>query len=101
MRKAVVIIVVLPFLFVGSTGQNQRSDRTDMDTNMAERIASRLAYQWAEEQAKVIDSVFAKEIIGRVDVEPRPDGSIYQWAWHYRVSGEDTVFLKTVIKKVR
>ncbi len=100
MKKALIIIGVLPFLFAGSTGQNQRGGpASGMDTVMVSRIAQRLADQWAMKQAAVIDSTFSEDLIGRIDVEERPDGSAYAWVWHYRVAGEDTTFLRTVVKK--
>lgn len=102
MKKALIIIGVLPFLFAGSTGQNQRMGPVPgIDTAMVSRISERLADQWAIEQAAVIDSTFSEEIVGRVDIEPRPDGSVYAWIWHYRVAGEDTTFIRTVVKRIR
>lgn len=105
MKKVVTIIAFLPFLFAGSTGQNQRSDTPvispGIDTAMVERIVERMAVTWAEEKAEQIDSVFSREIVGKVDMDERPDGRVYAWVWKYKVTGRDTVFDTTIIKRIR
>lgn len=101
--KKVMIIIFLHFLFTGSTGQGQRPDSgiDRIDTAMISRIAERRATAWAKEKVLQIDSVFSKEIVGRVDLEERPDGSVYAWIWKYKVIGQDTIYDTTVIKRVR
>lgn len=101
MKKVMVIITFLPLLFAGTTGQNTLPDSTDIDTAMVKRIASRMATEWAEDRAEMIDSLFAKKITGRIDYEPRPDGSVYAWIWRYKVIGNDTTFEKTTIKRIK
>lgn len=101
MKKTLIIIAFLPLLFAGTTGQNTLPDSTNIDTAMVKRIASRMATEWAEDRAEMIDSLFAKKITGRIDYEARPDGSVYAWIWQYRVIGSDTAFDKTTIKRIR
>lgn len=106
MKKALIIATVLHFLFAGSVGRSQRpsSSMNTMDTAMIRRITERMAFAWAREKAAEIDSVLMSDtsvIVGRVDEEYRPDGSVYAWIWQYRVTGRDTIYDTTIIKKVR
>lgn len=103
MKKAITIIAFLPFLFAGTTGQSQRPDTISegIDTAMVSRIAERMATTWAREKSLQIDSALRKEIVGRVDLEERPDGSVYAWIWKYQVIGRDTMYDTTIIKQIR
>lgn len=101
--KRCMIVIFLHFLFAGSTGQGQRPDTAvgRIDTAMVNRIAERLVVAWAKEKALQIDSAVSKEIIGHVDLDERPDGSVYAWIWKYKVIGQDTTYDTTIIKPVR
>jgi len=101
--KRCIIVVFLHFLFAGSTGQGQRPDtgRPRLDTAMVGRITERLAYSWAMEKSKQIDSVLAESITGRIDLDHRPDGRVYAWIWMYKIVGRDTTYDTTIIKQVQ
>jgi hypothetical protein len=101
--KRCIIVVFLHFLFAGSTGQGQRPAPYNggLDTAMVSRIAERMAYSWAIEKSKQIDSAFAESITGRIDIDYRPDGTSYAWIWKYKVIGQDTIYDTTMIKRIQ
>ncbi len=101
--KRLTLTIFLPFLFAGTTGKTQKpeTDITAMDTAMMRRIAEQMATAWAREKAKEIDSAFAETIIGRIDEDHRPDGKIYAWVWLYKVTGRDTTYDTTIIKRIQ
>lgn len=101
MKKG-LIIIFLHFLFAGSTGQGQRPNTSTggIDTAMVNRIAERRITAWAREKSLQIDSAASKEIIGHIDIDERPDGSVYAWIWKYKVIGRDTIYDTTIIKPV-
>lgn len=102
MIKRGLIVIFLHFLFAGSTGQGQRpyTHAGEIDTAMVNRIAERRIKAWTREKSLQIDSALSKEIIGHVDLDERPDGSVYAWIWKYKVIGRDTTYDTTIIKPV-
>lgn len=106
--KKVFITAALPFLLAGTTGRTQKIDlpavpvdSITIDTAMAKRIAERMATEWAHEKTRQIDTILRKDIVGRIDIDQRPDGSVYAWIWKYQVIGRDTIYDTTIVKQIR
>lgn len=105
--KKVLITAALPFLLAGTTGRQKIDppavpvDSITIDTAMAKRIAERMATAWAHEKTRQIDTILRQEMVGRVDLDERPDGSVYAWIWKYQVIGSDTIYDTTIIKQIR
>ena len=103
--KATLILTLLILPLIATSGQQQEPIRElappGFDSLMA--VIDRKTDSVAMVAAHVIDSMYEKPkyITRYVDVIPDTTGTVYMYAWRYKVFRGDTSFHKVIITKIK
>jgi hypothetical protein len=94
MKKALFILMGLPFLFAGTIGQGVPPQKQiDLDTAGLAQMAQIKADSTMWEAVKEVQRITGKKkvVSGHVDIEERPDGTVYAWGGLYTILNGDTI----------
>lgn len=103
MKKAFVALVLSPFIFAGSAGNYYLGGHQSLPDSSLKTIIQQKADSFAYATLVEIDSLCRRPVIfvQYSDLDKRPDGRIFRWDTWVTVTGLDTIYSHTEIKRIR
>lgn len=117
MKYAITFILLLPMLFSGAGPVGLEIPACNcgehmQDTAKLKRLIDRQVDSFTHNKLQALEQIKQEMIdsssegvtriwLKHVDVDYRVDGRVYVWKWYYKVRNNDTIFQRTVVKRVK